>query len=89
METIGYLLAGLTTTWLWNTKIRFFLFTDENDEGTHIKYRNAFSDWMMNSRPFNCATCMAAWIGIILCIIFCNPIYISLPLFYYFLNKTL
>jgi hypothetical protein len=35
----------------------------------------------LNYKPFNCSLCLSVWIGVILSIVFLNPLYLALPLF--------
>ncbi len=36
---------------------------------------------LLNLKPFNCSLCLSVWIGVILSIVFLNPLYLALPLF--------
>lgn len=39
-------------------------------------------------KPLTCITCLSIWLGVLLSICFFNPIYLSLPILYNFLNKN-
>jgi len=36
---------------------------------------------LLSFKPFNCSLCLSIWIGVILSIVFLNPLYLALPLF--------
>ena len=35
----------------------------------------------LNFKPFNCTNCLSFWIGLILAVVFLEPIYLAMPLF--------
>ena len=43
----------------------------------------------LNYKPFNCSLCLSVWLGVILSIALLNPLYIALPLFNKWAEKTL
>lgn len=34
----------------------------------------------LNFKPFNCLWCLSFWVGVMLSIVFLDPVYISLPI---------
>jgi hypothetical protein len=41
----------------------------------------------LNFKPFNCGYCLSSQIGIVLSLVFLNPIFIALPLIYKYALK--
>ena len=86
METIRYLLTGITLVWLWVDQIRIMLFFKKMPNG--LRYRNNLLMWI-DRKPINCGLCLSLYTGIFLCILFNDIIYLSLPLFYTLIHKKL
>lgn len=72
MQTITIILITLTVIQLWIDWINSFPFDLLHRIRMYLDFK-----------PFNCSLCLSLWLGVIISLIFLDPIFLSLPL----LNK--
>jgi len=71
MQELIIILITITGTQLWVDWIESF----------PIKPIQRLRYGRLDIKPFNCSLCLSLWIGVILSIVFLNPLYLALPLF--------
>ena len=78
MQELKIILVSITFILLWTDWVESFPFKP-------IKWLRSKADF----KPFNCSLCMSVRIGIILSIVFLNPLYCALPLFTKWVERTI
>lgn len=84
METIGYILAGVTLVWLWTEHVWPMISMKKVSLG--YKYRNKLME-KLDRKPINCAVCLCFYTSIALFYCLGDIYFISLPLVYNLIHK--
>ena len=79
MQELIIILIAITYIQMWVDWIGIF----------PLKFIKKLRYGWLNRKPFNCSLCLSVWIGLILSIVFLNPLYLVLPLFNKLIEKII
>ncbi len=85
METFGYLLGLVSYVYIWDAHLLKSICYIKTDLG--YQSRGIIFEYIATHKPFNCATCLAGWIGLILFAFTFDIYFLSLPILYKILTK--
>lgn len=86
MQEIKIYIVLAAMVWLWITNMNSLML---KVKGISSYPRNKFCEYLYNHKPFNCGICLSFWLGVIVMLLTNEILFLTLPLSFKLLQKTI